>query len=319
MDLALKDKGGKNAGGWELIEGAYVRVPAGRAWGCVHFMGGAVLGAFPHIVYDAFLSRVCDEGGLMVIATPYELATDHGQLAAAAAKMRDRAFRAVAARENYPIALPMFGVGHSLGAKLHLLLASEKDKTDNANEVVTVDRPPVYSGHVLVAFNNASAVDTVRLLENFARVLLQKQAAEDGGRNPMYENILKSMPNITMMAQRAAQMAGLEFKPNPAATMERARTQLRTPFLKIVKFSNDDLDMNEELVEAAGQRFKVAYPGKIEMIELAGNHLTPVTLNLEKYLQGPMADRFAGAPKNIGDMEAVRQLADQTVRLIRTS
>jgi hypothetical protein len=39
------------------------------------------------------------------------------------------------------------------------------------------------------------------------------------------------------------QMAGLEFTPNPAATMERARTQLRTPFLKIVKFSNDDLDM----------------------------------------------------------------------------
>eukprot|EP00959_Pyramimonas_sp_CCMP1952_P077548 1620969-Pyramimonas_sp.AAC.1 len=59
------------------------------------------------------------------------------------------------------------------------------------------------------------------------------------------------------MAERAAQCtpggrepsrgegaaAGLEFTPNPAATLERVRTQLRTPFLRLVKFSDDDLDM----------------------------------------------------------------------------
>eukprot|EP00959_Pyramimonas_sp_CCMP1952_P332769 6968436-Pyramimonas_sp.AAC.1 len=50
MDIELRNKGGKDGGGWEQIEGAYVRLPPGRAWGCVHFMGGAVLGGYPHIV-----------------------------------------------------------------------------------------------------------------------------------------------------------------------------------------------------------------------------------------------------------------------------
>eukprot|EP00959_Pyramimonas_sp_CCMP1952_P053991 1129264-Pyramimonas_sp.AAC.1 len=50
MDIELRNKGGNDGGGWEQIEGAYVRLPPGRAWGCVHFMGGAVLGGYPHIV-----------------------------------------------------------------------------------------------------------------------------------------------------------------------------------------------------------------------------------------------------------------------------
>eukprot|EP00959_Pyramimonas_sp_CCMP1952_P472415 9500000-Pyramimonas_sp.AAC.1 len=48
---------------------------------------------------------------------------------------------------------------NSLGAKLHLLLASEKGGPDGPDGVA-VDTPPAYAGHVLVAFNNASAVDT---------------------------------------------------------------------------------------------------------------------------------------------------------------
>lgn len=54
-----------------------MRMPAGRAWGVVHFTGGAVLGSYPHIAYDAMLSELCDSSGLMVIATPYDLGTDH--------------------------------------------------------------------------------------------------------------------------------------------------------------------------------------------------------------------------------------------------
>lgn len=275
-------------------------------------MGGAVLGGYPHIVYDALLSRICDEGGLIVIATPYDLDTNHGQIADEAAGMRDRAFRAIAAREYYPPAMPMFGIGHSLGAKLHVLLASEESSTESTG--VEVDTPPVYAGHVLVAFNNASAVDTVRLLENFARVLL-KRRAEEPGANPLLDNLLNNMPSLTAMAERAAQAAGLEFVPNPSETLERTRTQLRTPFLRVVKFSDDDLDMNEELVEAAEQRFKVAYPGKVEVLELAGNHLTPVCIMLEGQNLGQTP--YEIGPMNLGDEEAVKQLADHAIRLIR--
>lgn len=49
LDLEMRKPG--QGGGWEEVEGAWVKLPPGRAWGCVHFLGGAVLGAFPHIVY----------------------------------------------------------------------------------------------------------------------------------------------------------------------------------------------------------------------------------------------------------------------------
>ena len=39
-----------------------MRLPPGRAWGVVHFTGGAVLGSYPHIAYDALLSEVADSG-----------------------------------------------------------------------------------------------------------------------------------------------------------------------------------------------------------------------------------------------------------------
>lgn len=57
-------RGGRDGDGWEEINGAWVRSPPGRAWGVAHFVGGAVLGSYPHIAYDAFLSRLCDDAGV---------------------------------------------------------------------------------------------------------------------------------------------------------------------------------------------------------------------------------------------------------------
>jgi hypothetical protein len=98
-------------------------------------------------------------------------------------------------------------------------------------------------GHVLVAFNNASAVDTVRLLENFARSLLKKRAAQGGEGGAMFDQILSSIPNVSFMAQRAAQAAGLEFVPNPEETLAMARSSMSSPSVRLVKFKDDDLDM----------------------------------------------------------------------------
>jgi hypothetical protein len=55
-DLERRETGG--GGGWEELGGAWVRLPAGRAWGAVHFTGGAVLGSYPHICYDALLGAL---------------------------------------------------------------------------------------------------------------------------------------------------------------------------------------------------------------------------------------------------------------------
>ena len=56
----------------------------------------------------------------MVIATPFDLGTDHEAMAASASEKLLAALSAVAIREDYPMTLPIFGVGHSLGAKLQV-------------------------------------------------------------------------------------------------------------------------------------------------------------------------------------------------------
>jgi hypothetical protein len=46
-----RSRGGRDGDGWEEINGAWCRTPPGRAWGVAHFIGGAVLGSYPHIAY----------------------------------------------------------------------------------------------------------------------------------------------------------------------------------------------------------------------------------------------------------------------------
>ena len=76
IDDAKSRDGG---GAWRVCEATGARVRAPRAktpWGCVHFVGGAVLGSFPDVAYDAWLSACADDVGLVVVATPYELDLD---------------------------------------------------------------------------------------------------------------------------------------------------------------------------------------------------------------------------------------------------
>ena len=117
IDIELANaRGGPGGDGWEKIAGSWVRCPPGRAWGVVHFVGGAVLGSYPHIAYDAFLRRLGDDAGVVVVATPYELGVDHGAIARECQSSLDAAWSRAAAREGYDTAtMPVFAGGHSLG------------------------------------------------------------------------------------------------------------------------------------------------------------------------------------------------------------
>ena len=100
------------------------QVPArARAWGVVRFVGGAVLGSYPHIAYDAFLRRLGDDAGVVVVATPYELGVDHGAIAEVPIVPRRRV-EPSGGEEGYDTAtMPVFAAGHSLGCKLQLIAA----------------------------------------------------------------------------------------------------------------------------------------------------------------------------------------------------
>ena len=102
------------------IEGSYVLMPPAIPWGVIHFIGGAVLGTYPHIAYNELFTRVCRESGIAVVATPYDVGLDHQQLSRDAATAFDATLKACQTRYGWSEAMPVFALGHSLGGKLQV-------------------------------------------------------------------------------------------------------------------------------------------------------------------------------------------------------
>ena len=327
VDLERREKrGGRDGDGWEEMEGSWVRVPRGRAWGAVHFVGGAVLGSYPHIAYDAFLSRLCDDAGIAVIATPYELGTDHGAISEECQRKFARAWNALRVRENLPASAPVFAAGHSLGCKLQLLAACVGDGpagegTDTKGDTTLVYDSVARAGHLFIAFNNATAADSVRLLEKFARELLKRRAEQASGgdarMNAAFEGFTRNLPNLTALAERAASAAGLDFTPGPSETLERAKRGFDSPRVRLVKFDEDDLDQNEELEQTLRRRFetiKNAGDAPVSAVVLQGTHLSPVFFKFDGAGLSPAFAKLGGV--KVGDEEQVERLARDGVAFL---
>ncbi|GLU06625.1 hypothetical protein SLE2022_236430 [Rubroshorea leprosula] len=115
---------------WSEIEGAWVLKPkSAKLKSVVHFVGGIFVGAAPQLTYRLFLERL-SERGILVIATPYASGFDYFFIADEVQSKFDRY-------------IPTFGIGHSLGSVIHLLIGSR----------YAVQR----SGNILMAFNNKEA------------------------------------------------------------------------------------------------------------------------------------------------------------------
>ncbi|TYH52083.1 hypothetical protein ES332_D09G003500v1 [Gossypium tomentosum] len=125
---------------WSQVEGAWVLKPKGlKPKSVVHFVGGIFVGAAPQLAYRLFLERL-SEKGVLVIATPYASGFDYFFIADEVQSKFDRCLRFL---QETGRDLPTFGIGHSLGSVIHLLIGSR----------YAIPR----SGNVLMAFNNQEA------------------------------------------------------------------------------------------------------------------------------------------------------------------
>ena len=94
--------------------------------------------------------------GYVIVATPFVNTFDHTAIANTVLHSFDRTLETLhttVLRKRY---LPIYGVGHSMGCKLHLLIGS----------LFPVER----AGNVLIAFNNFSARNAVPLVDQFSPV-----------------------------------------------------------------------------------------------------------------------------------------------------
>jgi hypothetical protein len=124
---------------WQEISGNWVLIPR-QPIGIVHFLGGAFVATAPNITYRWLLEQL-GKAGYAVIATPFVNTLDHGAIARSVLNRFENILERLQASHRLNCGyLPIYGIGHSMGCKLHLLIGS----------IYRVDR----AGNILMSFNN---------------------------------------------------------------------------------------------------------------------------------------------------------------------
>ncbi|KAL3916070.1 MAG: hypothetical protein SGPRY_006975 [Prymnesium sp.] len=157
---------------WRQMNGCEVLLPdeGVRCTGLIHFVGGALAGSAPTQAYGPFLEAIGAGGGsgIGVVATPVGLSgLDHFGAA------REAMLRWCAVQQELDQALflrgdpsssvlPVLGLGHSLGAKLLLLLGSDPKMCEAMG--------PPRVANILVAYNNFNAARSIPLFSQASKL-----------------------------------------------------------------------------------------------------------------------------------------------------
>jgi len=304
VELAKRDTG-KGAGRWEDLGGSCAILPADAIpWGVAHFVGGAVLGQFPQLCYDALLRPLADQAGVAVVCTPYELGSDHDALALDVGTAFEMAVAVGAARYGWSLErMPRFALGHSLGAKLQVLLRCR---------AAAGAAPPLGIG--LLAFNNFGVQDQVRLLRETLQSI--RGTPTDSS---FWESVIE--PSIG----RVAQLSGMEFQPGPEEMLARIRSGYAgADRTRLFRFADDGLDCSGELLDA------LAPLARLDL--LGGGHLTPVLISLADVGQqaggmpgpagkvaGRVQERLGATGISLGNQEQLEALVDSLVAWVRAA
>lgn len=136
---------------WQQVEDSFVLTPP-HPKGVIHFLGGAFFAAAPQISYTRILETFA-QAGYVIVATPFLNSTfDHRQIAAEVHKSLKRV-----RSKLFLDYFPLYGMGHSMGCKIHLLI----------NSLFPSER----SGNIFIAYNNYGAKESIPLFKEFATTI----------------------------------------------------------------------------------------------------------------------------------------------------
>ncbi|KAK9674500.1 hypothetical protein RND81_12G236800 [Saponaria officinalis] len=267
------------ASNWSEAEGAWVLGPRhSKPWSVVHFIGGIFVGAAPQLTYRLFLERLCEKG-IMVIATPYASGFDHFSIADEVQFKFDRCLRSL---QDTVEDLPTFGIGHSLGSVIHLLIGSRYAVQRNAN--------------IFMAFNNKDPSDAIPLfspvfspvLQSFGPVL--SQIASSPTVRLGAETTLKQLENISppimkQMLPLIEQLPPLymdlangrdNFSPKPEETRRLIKSYYGIPRNLLVKFKDDLIDETSTLAQVLSVDSAVSSTLDLSIRTVPGDHGLPL-------------------------------------------
>jgi hypothetical protein len=220
----------------------------------IFFLGGAVLGQFPHIAYSTFCQKLATKMNAAIVAIPYEVGLDHFSIAQQAVKRMKNALIECEDSRGYPAMLPKYAIGHSLGAKLHSIGIAATGIGDEL------------SGVGFVAYNNFGFAETITMARSFMKELQPPRGGSGSSSSTPFDALFD-------LAGMAVSAVGLEFTPSPTDMDTILRSKFDEEVLtkiRLFRFEDDDLDSTN--------RFLGCFVNNDEMAPsvsyLPGTHLT---------------------------------------------
>jgi hypothetical protein len=135
---------------WQEISDSWILIPR-HPIGIIHFLGGAFVGTAPNFTYRWLLENLA-KAGYAMIATPFVNTLDHHAIARSVLNRFESILDRLEKNSSLNTgSLPIYGIGHSMGCKLHLLIGS----------LYEVER----AGNVLISFNNFPIRRAIPLIE----------------------------------------------------------------------------------------------------------------------------------------------------------
>ncbi|RWR73193.1 Protein of unknown function DUF1350 [Cinnamomum micranthum f. kanehirae] len=305
-----------------VLLGAWVLKPRNsKPTSVVHFIGGIFVGAAPQLTYRLFLERLSDKGSL-VIATPYASGFDHFFIADEVQCKFDRCLRFLPDNVNN---LPTFGVGHSLGSVIHLLIGSR----------YAVQR----SGNVLMAFNNKEASQAVPLFspvivpmaQSFGPLLSQLTSSPTirlGAEMAMKQLENLSPPIMKQVLPLIEQLPPLymdlvqgreDFIPKPEETRRLIKSYYGIPRNLLVKFKDDLIDETPTLAQVLSTDSAISSILDLSIRMLPGDHGLPlqqirITIYTLKFNE--VKDMIFGFDENFRDSHRCMEVGEEGVKEI---
>lgn len=273
-------------GKWEEVEGSWVLRPPSPPTAAVHFVGGAFVGASPQLTYRLFLNTLAQRG-LLVVATPYASGFDHLRIADEAQFRFDRCMRALSLQctpgNDDPMDLPVYGVGHSMGALVHLLIGARYAVPRAGNVFLSFNNKeaslaiPLFSPVIMPMAQRVGPVLT-QLLENptlrFGADVALRQLKDLN--SPVVNQILPLLEQLPPL-YRDLTNGRDEFTPTPAETKRLVQSYYATRRNLLVRFRDDGIDETAELADTlTGPTSAVAGNVDLAIRTLPGDHVRPL-------------------------------------------
>ncbi|KAL6841210.1 hypothetical protein ACP4OV_028983 [Aristida adscensionis] len=253
-------EGWGSTGDWTEIEGAWVLRPKSMEPSfVVHFVGGIFVGAAPQITYRFFLERLADSHEVQF--------------------KFDRCLRNLAE----PVSdLPTFGVGHSLGSVVHLLIGSRYAVRRN--------------GNVLMAFNNKEASSAIPLFspvivpmaQSLGPMLSQLTSSPTlrfGAEAAIKQLENLSPPVVKQLLPLVQQLPPLymdlvkgreDFIPKPEETRRLIKSYYGISRNLLIKFKDDQIDETPTLAQILSSEAAISSLLDMSIRSLPGDHGLPL-------------------------------------------